>query len=321
MYRCQVLCLIILLSLWGCGKENKIPDEVLSIEVKLDINRFDQEFSRASPANITALKQKYPYLFPSQYPDSIWTAKLKDSLQIELLSEISKTFPDFQKETAALEMLFKHLKYYFPAAPLPKVITVPSDVDYRNKVILADSLLLIGLDNYLGEKHRFYEGIERYIADDLDKEFLISDVAGVFANKMLRYPSDRSFLAKMLFYGKGLYIKDRLIPLESEATRIGYTEEELEWAKVNEELIWRYFVERELLYSTEAELDARFLMPAPFSKFRLEMVDNESPDRLGRYIGWQIVRSFMNRNEISLQQLFDLQAEDIFKRSNYKPNK
>lgn len=320
MYR-GCFFLLILLIVWSCGQENKVEERVAEINVDLEVRRFDREFSQASANELPHLKQRYPYLFPSQYPDSVWQLKLQDSLQIEILSEIEKTFPDFDKESAALQLLFKHLKFYFPNAPLPKVITVPSDVDYRNRIILADSLLLIGLDNYLGEDHKYYEGIERYITQGLDKKYLISDVAGTFANKMLIYPNDRTFLARMIYYGKGLYIKDRLIPMESDAVRIGYLAEELDWAKANEERIWRYFVEREVLYSTEAELDARFLMPAPFSKFRLELVDNESPDRIGRFIGWQIVRAFMNKNEISLQQMLSLPAEEIFKRSNYKPKK
>jgi uncharacterized protein YjaZ len=88
----------------------------------------------------------------------------------------------------------------------------------------------------------------------------------------------------------------------------------------NEEQIWRYFIERELLYSTENGLDARFLAPAPFSKFRLEL-DSESPDRLGSYVGWQIVRAFMAKNSVTLQQLINLPAEEVFKQSNYKPKK
>lgn len=321
MYRSCILFSLILLFVWGCKEENKISDEVAEINVDLQLSRFDQEFSNATTNDISGLKQKYPYLFPSQYPDSIWELKLKDTIQLEILGEIDKTFPDFKQESAALEMLFKHIKYYFPGAPLPKVITVPSEVDYRNRVILADSLLLIGLDNYLGEDHRFYEGIERYIAAGLDKKYLISDVAGTFANKMLIYPNDRTFLARMIYYGKGLYIKDLLIPMESDAARIGYSDQDMDWAMANEERIWRYFVEREVLYSTDVELDARFLMPAPFSKFRLELIDNESPARLGRYTGWQIVRAFMRNNELSLQQMLALPAEEIFKRSNYKPKK
>ena len=56
------------------------------------------------------------------------------------------------------------------------------------------------------------------------------------------------------------------------------------------------------------------------TKFYLE-IDNESPGRIGVWIGWQIVRSFMNNNEVSLQQLMTLDAKEIFERSKYKPKK
>jgi len=59
----------------------------------------------------------------------------------------------------------------------------------------------------------------------------------------------------------------------------------------------------------------------PFSKFRLEL-DSESPGRLGRYVGWQIVRAFMDKNpEVTLTELLDIPADEIFKKSNYKPEK
>ena len=72
------------------------------------------------------------------------------------------------------------------------------------------------------------------------------------------------------------------------------------------------------MYSTDNMLNQRFLDQAPFSKFGLEL-DNESPGRLGRYIGWQIVRAFMEKNPVSLKQMLTMSEEEIFKQSNYKP--
>ena len=110
------------------------------------------------------------------------------------------------------------------------------------------------------------------------------------------------------------------MPLKSEAVTIGYIPAELEWAEANEEQVWRYFIERELLYSTNSKLGPRFLDPAPFSKFELAL-DNESPGKIGRYIGWQIVQAFMDNNKTSLQQMLTLPEEELFKRSGYKPRK
>ncbi len=312
--------LLILFSFYSCKNETGVSEDVSRIQLNLEVVRFDKEFAEANPGDIPALKHKFPYLFPKQYADSVWIAKLNDTLQKEIYSEVNAEFPNFVKETADLELLFKHVLYYFPNYKVPKVITVVSDVDYTNRVILADTLLLIGLDNYLGKDHRFYGGIDQYIAAGLDKEYLLSDIASAFVKTTLRFPSDRTFLVQMIYYGKELYLKDKLIPLATDAQKIVYTTEELEWAQANEEQIWRYFIEREILYSTDNMLAPRFLDPAPFSKFRLEL-DNESPGRLGRYVGWQIVRAFMNNNDVKLSQLPELSAEEIFKKSNYKPKK
>ncbi|WP_420321740.1 gliding motility lipoprotein GldB [Flagellimonas sp.] len=304
----------------GCKTEDKTEENISKIPIELSVLRFDKEFANTTAEGIPALKAKYPYLFPSQYPDSVWIAKLTDTLQLELSHEVDKAFGDFDEQTKELESLFQHIIYYFPSYTTPKVVTVTSDVRYNDRIILTDSLLLVGLDNYLGEEHHFYEGIQRYIAAGLDKKYLSSNVASAFAKTVLQYPRDRTFLSRMVHYGKELFLKDKLLPQTTDAQKITYTDEEMNWVMENEEQIWRYFVEKELLYDTDAALDRRFLDPAPFSKFRLEL-DSESPGRVGRYIGWQIVRAFMAKNDVTLQQMLGLPADEIFKKSNYKPRK
>ncbi|MEM7381447.1 MAG: gliding motility lipoprotein GldB [Bacteroidota bacterium] len=310
--------LLFLVVFSACGDEDKAAAEIATIELDLEVHRFDQEFSRADQDEFSKLKAGYPYLVPG--PDSVWLAKMEDTLHLQLFRESEKVFEDFQEQKDLLTSFFKHSKYYFPQSTTPKVITLINNVDYEARIILADTLLLIGLDNYLGSDHQFYRGIDRYIASGMDKQYLTSDLASAFAKSVVRYPSDRSFLARMIYYGKELYLKDKLLPGSTEAQRIGYSPEQFDWARENEEQIWRYFIEKELLYSTDLKLGPRFLDPAPFSKFRLEL-DNESPGRLGRYMGWQIVRAFADKNDLELTQILALPEEEIFKRSNYKPKK
>ncbi len=313
-----VFFLVLLLA--ACKERDRTAEAVSKVPLELEILRFDREFAQSEAGDLPSLKQRYPFLFPAQYPDSIWVAKMADSLQFELSTEVERAFGDFGEETRDLESLFRHIKYYFPDHRPPKVITLVSDVRYRERVLLADTLLLIGLDNYLGEDHRFYGGLQRYIAESLDRRYLLSDVASAFAKTVVHYPEQRSFLSKMVHYGKELYLKDLLLPDLGDDQKIGYSPEDLQWAGENEQQIWRYIVERGLLYDTDSDLERRFLDPAPFSKFGLEL-DRESPARLGRYMGWQIVRAYMERNETGLQELLELPADEIFKNSNYKPRK
>lgn len=322
LYNRNTIFIILVISVifMGCTDNDKVADEIDKIEVDLKIARFDREFAKAEPLDIPVLKKAYPYLFPSQYTDSVWVAKLQDSLQIELLSEVGTIFTDFSEEKDDLTLLFKHIKYYFPDFKLPKVVTVTSDVSYNSRIIMTDSLLLIGLDNYLGADHKFYESFPNYIAAGLNKQYLVSDVANVFAKQVVPKPKDRNFLAQIVYYGKELVVKDKLVPFISDAQKINYSEEQLEWTRANEEQIWRNFIESEYLYSTDNKLAQRFLDPAPFSKFGLEL-DNASPGRVGRFVGWQIVRAFMESNGVTLKQMLPLSAEEIFKKSNYKPKK
>jgi hypothetical protein len=51
--------------------------------------------------------------------------------------------------------------------------------------------------------------------------------------------------------------------------------------------MWRYFIEKELLYSVDQKLIPRF-KHGSFSKFYLE-IDNETLVEVGAWIGWQIV--------------------------------
>lgn len=320
MQKAIFLILFPIIIFCSCDNSDKLADEVAKINVDLKVSRFDREFAQAAPSDIPLLKKKYPYLFPVNYADSIWIAKLQDTIQLEVLEEVGKSFSDFDKEKEDLELLFKYVKYYFPKFRVPEVITLTNDVEYSYRIILTDSLLLIGLDNYLGSSHKFYQGISKYIANDLEEKYLTRDVASAFAKTVVPSPRDRTFLSQLVYYGKELYLMERLMPQNTYAVIMGYAPDELEWANANEEQIWRYFIERELLYSTNNKLGPRFLDPAPFSKFELEL-DNESPGKIGRYLGWQIVKAFMDNNKITLQEMLTLPEEELFKRSGYKPRK
>ncbi len=312
--------LALFVAVLSCGDDTKVANEIAAIPVDFEVVRFDREFDNAGPGDIPALKKKYPYLFPERFADSIWEAMLTDSLQRVVRAEVNRAFPDFKVHEEELERLFKHMKYYFPKFKEPKVITMTNNVEYQNRIIATDTLVLIGLDNYLGPDHEFYQGMSTYIAADFDKALIVSDLAASLVKKVVPRPRDRSFLAQMIYYGKELYLKDQLLPMLEDAKKINYSQSQLDWATVNEEPIWRNYIENEYLYSTDAKLSARFLDPAPFSKFGLEL-DNDSPGRIGRYIGWQIVKAFMDKNSVTLAQLLNLPADDIFKRSNYKPKR
>lgn len=311
---------LFLFFIFGCKQKNTVEAEVREIPVEVDIQRFDKDFAQTEAADLAVIKKKYPAFFPEQFDDAFWIEKMSDTLQIELEQETLKVFPDDEKLVGVLKPLFQHIQYYFPEFSVPIVITVTSDVDYQEKVIVSDSLLIIELDTYLGENHEFYRGIERYFVKNMKPSQIAPDVAKMYARSFIKRPRKNNLLDLMIYYGKELYLKDLWLPNSSDAEKIGYTEEEYAWAEENEIYMWQFFIENELLYSSDARLPARFLNPAPFSKFYLE-IDNESPGMLGRYLGWKIVRAYMKNNDIDVRELMMLDADELFKKSKYKPKK
>jgi gliding motility-associated lipoprotein GldB len=311
---------VIVVLLISCEKKNKLDIDVSAIDIDVTVERFEKEFYNSAAENLPDLKQKYPLLFPLSTSDSVWVAKMTDKDELELYSETQKLYDDFSDVQEQLTDLFKHIKYYYPNFKAPTINTLITNVDYENGVVYADSLLLISLDVYLGDTSKIYNDFPKYIKDNFKKDRIVVDVAEAIAEVQIPPSNDRTFISKIIQEGKKKYLLDAYLPTISDALKMGYTQEQIDWADVNDEEVWKYFVQGELLFSTDQELNRRFIDKAPFSKFYLEN-DSETPGSIGVWFGWQIVRAFMERNDVPLQEMLGTDNEDIFKRSKYKPTK
>jgi len=311
--------LALIVVLVSCDRKSKTEKEVEEIPVKLQLHRFDKAFFETKPQDMQDLRYEYPFFFPDS-SNTPYIERLQDPLWKEVYSEVEKKYTDFQADSQKIEDLFRHFKYYFPQANTPVVYTVIGTMDHNNKVLFAKDTLVISLELYLGKNHKFYAGeFPEYIRQNFDENQILPDIVNAWTQYKIR-PPDNTFLGQMIYFGKQLYLKDVLIPDENNAAKIGYTPEQYAWCEENEGYIWSYFLESKLLYDTDNKLGERFLAPAPFSKFYLE-IDNESPGRVGQYMGWQIVKSYMENNQVSLKDLLNADSKAIFEKSKYKPKK
>ena len=101
-----------------------------------------------------------------------------------------KIFPELNLKYLSF---YQHLKYYNKALKTPRLITVLSDVDYRNKVVVTDSIVLIALDTYLGAEHEFYASFYDYIKQNLNKDQIVSDLATAYAEQLIYQPKRALF--------------------------------------------------------------------------------------------------------------------------------
>ncbi|WP_298120655.1 gliding motility lipoprotein GldB [Flavobacterium sp.] len=316
--------LIIAFVVFSCDKKSKVEKAVEEIPVEMKVVRFEQAFFESKPEDLATVKAEYPEFFPEGTPDEVWLEKLQHPQWRELYAEVERKYKNFSGKQTEIEELFKHIKYYFPTIKVPKIYTVIGEMDYNSKVIYANDKLLIALELYLGGKHKFYSDFPEYISQNFEERQMLPDVVTSFANGVVPAPlvNDKTLLAQMIYYGKELYLKDILLSEDyTDAEKIGYTPQQITWSKENEYFIWMNFIENQYLFNTSPKLLSQFINLAPFSKFYLE-IDNESPGRIGQWIGWQIVRSYMENNpKTTVQQLLKMDAKVIFEASKYKPSK
>jgi gliding motility-associated lipoprotein GldB len=312
--------LFFLLLLTSCKKEVVKKVDVSTIDVTVLIDRFDQKFYSATTETLPNLKKSYPFLFPVQNQDSIWLNRINNKDEIELFNLAQNVFTDFSVEKPQIEDLFKHIKYYHPVFKSPKIIALITNLDYKNKVMYVEEYLFISLDMYLGKNSEIYQSFPSYLSQNYDKSQLLVDMGKAIGNFYFAPKINRQFLNLIINEGKKMVQLDFYLPLVSDAQKMGYSTEQINWVAENETPIWKYFIENKLLYSTNPDLYTRFVAEAPFSKFFID-IDKESPGKIGVWLGWQIVRSYMKNNHVTLQQLLQTNAEEIFKKSKYKPKK
>jgi hypothetical protein len=313
---CSILIfLIIPVLFWSCSNRKTSKDATPTYE----LIRFESIFFDAHPDSLAEVEKRFPYFFPKSYPFSVWVNRRTDSLQLALYEQTkSISNADIQDQ---LTPFMEGLPRVFENARVPKkVITITSDVDYNNKVILNDSMALIAIDNFLGVNHHMYAGIPLYLRQQMELKHLSKELAESFANSRIELPEERTFLAQLIYSGKIQFLKQSILTDYSEDKILGYTPDQLAWAMTNEKEIWNFFVSKELLYSTDPELIKRFISPAPFSKFYLN-IDVDSPGQIGQWLGLQIVKAYQMKERKSIAQLLNTPYRELFEKSKYKPRR
>jgi len=107
------------------------------------------------------------------------------------------------------------------------------------------------------------------------------------------------------------------LPKQEGSIKINYLPEQLKWCSDNEKETWFYFIDNNLLYSKDNTEIIKYMGEAPF----IQGFPDGSPGRIGHWVGWQIVKAYMQKNPaITIEQLMnESDAQKILNKSRYKP--
>lgn len=237
-----------------------------------------------------------------------------------LLMEVERIFGDESDLKMEFEEAFKNLKYYYPEARIPKIETVISGLD--NDMFVSDSLIIVSLDYFLGSGAKYRPAMYDYLLRQYGKVNIVPSCMMIFGidNQFnVTNEKDKTALADMITYGKSFYFAKQMMPCTPDSVFIWYTAEEMRGARKNQDLVWARFIEDKLLYSTSHILKQKYLSDRP----KTAEVGPECPGRIGQWVGWQIVKKYMETHpDVSLPTLMSTEnADRIFKESKYKPER
>lgn len=331
---CAVMIFLTLISMPGCSSEHKQAD-IEHIDLEIDIKRLEKDLFEVDIDSIStevkSLESKYGDFFDifnnliirigssgsPAYEDHL-KGFLTDFDIYRLYNEVETVFPEIETTEKELETGFRHFLHYFPDYPVPQVYTFISG--FNQSVVTADSILAFGLDKYLGRDHRFYAELQLPVfrRKNMYAEKIPSDCMIGWAMTEFEFDeSDENLLGHMIYHGKMIYFANLVLPHQHDTLKMGFTYDELEWCRKNENNMWTYLVENKLLFSNDALTIGQFINEGPFTSG----FSRESPARAAIWLGWQIVNSYMERNgHVSPEELMlEDDHQRILNSARYKP--
>lgn len=343
----KVLSISTLLIFSSCFKEKNVQDDKVLFEDKkaekqeIKIHRFDTALFAANKSKdiqqyLFSIEKEYAPMFATTLKDAEYLNIVKEFVSDE---QMQKAYKIIETKYPNLEFLEEELSHAISKIKQIKEDTInstiytlimgPSEYSYafQNRILVYPDFSAISIDMYsINElaQHPYYKTVPKYLHTSLGKE----NIAPHYVNTYLKEITFReiplqsinpeaTLLDCIIEEGKYLYATQAVLPKKQFNYILDYTEEQLTWVEKNENNIWSYIIENQLLYNKDRTKFFHLISPGPSTK---NIAD--SPSRIGNYIGYKIVQSYMQENPISLDSLFrTYDSKIILQQSKYKPKK
>lgn len=330
-----VFLIIIIIAFQACrSKSSDVTMPAASgekvAESKIAILRYEKALFALDKNHLkqgmATLSREYSFFLGNNWQDTMNILRIYNFLNdknIKELYDITVTrYPDVTSIENGLTDAFYLFRQAYPEKPVPTVFTYVSGLDVDNPVYYFDTAMAIGLDIFLGSDITAYQkaGLPKYKINRFTRDNLLPQCMMAVSDHIIRIDEKHNtLLDQMVAAGKALYFLDVTLPGVNDEFKIGYTSDQLDWSRTHESEIWAFIIEHQLLFSSDPQGVSKLMTDGPFTAGFAPA----SPGRLGAYIGWQLIRSYMKEAEnITLKQLMEnTDAQEILKVSGFKPGK
>lgn len=339
-----IICIILIICtmLVGCRKKNT-PVEVTkpkltaeqvetSKNVEINILRYEQDLFNIDQSNMSAA---FASMY-GKYPENIiakgsWNNTemlqsirgfISDPVITEIYKDTQKQFSDLSEFKNAITPAMTLYLTHFPNERIPDFCTLVSGIDFQMPQVFGyENTIFICLDMYMGKDYKQYAqaGMPKYIAARCDKKYMATDC---FSKALVyRHLPDKTLvtlLDNMVDAGKKMLFTQTMFPTTPAQDILGYSKEQYNWATSHESAVWHALIEKNKVYDNSEDVIRRMMDETPFTRD----FGNDSPGRLGVFIGYQIVQSYMKSHPgTTLKDLMAMtDSQKFLKESGYKPN-
>ncbi len=330
-----IICFILSLLVSSSCTHNPLNVNADTVEVDLSFVNLDSIFVHTNEADLAPvilnsgiLKNEIlayelgQCLGVGPLTDSGTVSRIKmfvsDPFVARVEVRIAEKFEDLAPRKKVLIDGFKHLKYHFPKGNFPKNIVFLNS-HFASNVFCTEQEVGVSLERYLGAEtdviKELPDPIFQWIKDKMDAQYLERDVLTAWIMTHFVPESKGNTAEQMIYWGKIIYLTEAAFPKVDKNIIMRYSKEDMDWANENEYSFWQYLVKEKMLFSENERDQMNFLSDAPFTAGLPE----KGPDRLGQFMGWKMVRSFMKANpKMSLADMIQVPYNQILQEYEIK---
>lgn len=321
--------------MYACNNSSHFKGEKNN-NIKLSFLRFDQDFNKLSDFDnfdktSQELDSKYG-LFYDIYnqgiirlgshnsPEYSRNASffLNDEIYKMTYDSVQLNYPNLAQEEKKITKAFINYNRIFPKRQIPAIYTHLSG--FNEPIVVADSILSVSLDNYLGENHSFYKnlGVYTYLLPRKNRDYIVIDaMRGWLMSEFDNDDVQKTLLDNMIYEGKILFTLSVILSDMPEYKLLGLSEKQYTWLMKNELNLWQFAIEKQHMFTTHQLTISKYINDGPFFNF----FGSGSSPLVGKYLGWQVVNAYMQNNkEVDIEKLFSLKnGQEILELSGYRP--
>jgi hypothetical protein len=240
----------------------------------------------------------------------------KEKMVDTIYGDVKKEYRDLSWLENDLGAFFNHVRFQYPDFYVPPVYSLVSG--YGVDLEIKDSVIFIGLEYFLSDSSHYQPPqIPAYIQRRLKKRFLVPSIGMVVADRFTQIDLlDNTMMGEMIKWGRIYYFVEKTMPCLEDSLITGYTQMEIEALDKNLATIWAHYLDNKLFFNTDLFLIKKYCDERP----KVTEIGDACPGRIGRWLGWQIVRKWATENNKNLKEVMaEKNSKKIFQESGFRP--